>query len=168
MEKSEAEWIYGMVENLTCEILAEMAGIRLCRATGPAADLKKKPMVAVCAAIGGDYTINMRFLAEKQLFYRLAQNMLEREPDDEEIQEYAMEFVNVVCGRVISEIINATHIKVRLMPVEYRVRSGSTLGEKSEVQTLELVSDEQEYVVFAWTTMAIEEMLRRSESNGKI
>lgn len=168
MKETEAAWIYSMVENLTCEILTEMAGIQLCRASEPVEELKKKPMVGVCATIGGDYTINMRFLAEKRLFYRLAKSMMGEEPNDEDIQDYAMEFINVVCGRFISEIINETHIKAHLMPVEYRVPSGRVLGEKNEVQTLGLVSDEREYAVFAWTTMAIEDMVRRSKLNGEI
>lgn len=166
MKEAEAVWVCSMAESLICEIIAEMANIQLWKASEPVEELKKKSMVGVCAAIGGDYTLKMRFFAEKQLFYRLAKNMLGREPDDEDIQDYAMEFLNVVCGRFISEIINETHIKVKLMPTEYRVPTGRMPEEEESMQTMGFVSDEQEYAAFSWTTMAIEDMVRRSTLNG--
>ncbi len=166
MKGTEAAWVCSMAENLVCEILTEMADIQLWKSPEPVEELQSRPMVGVCATIGGDYTIKMRFFAEKQLFYRLAKSMLGREPDDEDIQDYAMEFINVVCGRFISEIINETHIKARLMPVEYRVPTGEIPVEAESMQTMGLVSDGQEYATFSWTTMAIEDMVRRSRVNG--
>lgn len=167
MNDKGSAWVHTMVETLVCEILTEMANLRIWRAEEPIEALKRRKMIGVCATIGGDYTFKMRFFAEKPFFYRLAKNMMGEEPDEEDIRDYAMEFINVVCGRFISEIINETHIKARLMPVEYRMPTNGELQEEEEsMQTMGFVGDGQEYAAFSWTTMAIEDMVRRSKLNG--
>lgn len=166
MKETHYAWIDAMAENLVAEIIEQMGNIRLSRVSKPV-QMSEKEVVGVCATIGGDYTMEMRFFAEKDLFYRLAKNMTGGEPSQEDVRDYAMEFINIVCGRFISEIIHTTHIKARLMPVEYRVPSESTVPEENEpMTTLEFISDVQEYAVFSWSARVIDEIMKRSGYNG--
>lgn len=166
MEEAHHAWIDAMAENLVAEIIEQMGNIRLSRVSPPV-QASDKEVVGVCATIGGDYTMEMRFFAEERLFYRLAKNMIGSEPDEEDVRDYAMEFINIVCGRFISEIIHTTHIKAKLMPVEYRVPSQTAMPEENEpMTTLEFISDGQEYAVFSWSAMVIDEIMKRSGYNG--
>lgn len=166
MKETQDAWINAMAENLVAEIIEQMGDIRLSRVSN-STRVPEKQVVGVCATIGGDYTMEMRFFAEESLFYRLAKNMTGGEPSEEDVRDYAMEFINIVCGRFISEIIHTTHIKARLMPVEYRVPPKAGMPEENgSMTTLEFLSDVQEYAVFSWSAMVIEEMMKRSGYNG--
>ncbi len=161
MKEMQDAWVTAMAENLVGEIIEQMANIRL--SIVPLKELESKQMVGVYVWVGGDYTMQMSFFAEKNLFYRLAKNMIGDEPTEEDIQDYGMEFLNIVCGRFISEIVNQIHIKVRLMAVENCVLE-NWVGpdDQKSMRAVGFVSDAQEYAGFSWTSSAIEEMMKRS------
>jgi len=165
VEKTQNQWVCSMARSLVCEITEQMAGIQLSQEQDPKCAVLRTPMHGVCALIGGDYTLDMHFFAEKDLFERLARNMLGEEPSEEDVQDYAMEFFNTLCGRFISEIINETHVKIRLTPIRYELPSGwKRLGEDEAMYTMIFVSDKQEYAAFSWTSKPIEEIMRRNLS----
>ncbi len=167
MKERQDAWIDAMAENLVAEIIEQMGSIRLSRTSKPGqAMMAMEEAVGVCATIGGDYTMEMRFFAEESLFHRLAKNMMGSEPSEEDVRDYAMEFINIVCGRFISEIIHTTHIKAKLMPVEYRVPKTMVPVGNEPMTTLEFISDVQEYAVFSWSARVIEDMMKRSGYNG--
>ena len=108
--------------------------------------------------------LKVQFFADRALFYRLTQNMLGDHPSEEDIEDYAIEFFNILCGRFLSEIVNQTHISARLMPIRYELPAEETTPETDESMcTLNFVSDKQEQVAFSWTAVPIEEMMRRSK-----
>lgn len=163
MQRTQEHWIKEMAENLVCEITEAMSGIHLSCAPSSTHDLGKKQMAGVCALIGGDYTFQVHFLAEPNLFFRFAKNMMGEEPDSEDVRDYAMEFFNTLCGRFISEIINETHIKARLMPIKYEMPARiESLWEQEAFRSVVFTSELDEHAVFVWAAVPLEEMMRRS------
>lgn len=161
----DTAWVSLLAEQLICEIAEQMGAIRLNRLeSGCPPDNAGGVRYAVQARIGGDYNILTQLLADHAFFYRLARNMLGEEPEQEDIRTYAVEFVNVVCGRFISELVNKANFKVQLMPIE----GGSLIGDTSlsgeDIQSMHFISDEHEYAELSWTYLPIEEMLRRGMS----
>ena len=168
MDENEVIWIYSMAQTLVCEVMDEMSKIQLFQINEAAKDYAARDIHGVCALIDGDYSMKVRFFAEESLFERFAQRMMGCDPDDEElVRDYAMEYLNVVCGRFISEIINQTHIRAKLMPVKYEIPDKcSYVDDQETMYTLHFVSDMQEYASFSWTAGAIEEIVKRSKLNG--
>lgn len=157
-------WISHFAVQLVCEVAEQMGAIRLsCDPALSMSETTETDMDTVCALIGGDYSISVQFCAERALFVRFARNMLGEEPGEDEVREYAREFLNVICGRFISELINRADIKVTLMPISYEISGGCT-GSSAEMRRLKFISDVQEYAIFSWTPLPIEELLRRGMS----
>ena len=97
-----------MAETLVCEILEVMSDIHLRLAQLQEQEMESRKLEAIYGFVEGDYQIELRFLAEPRMFSRLAQNMAGSQLSSDEIQEYAMEFFNVLCGRFLSELYKAT------------------------------------------------------------
>lgn len=161
----DVTWVSDMAAQLVSEVAELMGNICLsCQSPPVVEDLTDRKMDVVCAVIGGDCTFDMQFFADRTLFSRFARNMLGVEPSEEEIQEYAAEFFNVLCGRFVSEVVSGSGMKIKLMPVKYELPT--VWKEPSEyavgTQWLKFVSDVHECAVFSWTPFPIEEMLRRN------
>lgn len=162
MKTEQGVWVSNLAEGLVLEITKQMSGIILysMRENPP----EHRRMAVVQGLIGGDYPLKVQFFADRALFYRLTQNMLGDHPSEEDIEDYAIEFFNILCGRFLSEIVNQTHISARLMPIRYELPAEETTPETDESMcTLNFVSDKQEQVAFSWTAVPIEEMMRRSK-----
>lgn len=163
----EVAWVSHLAAQLICEVAEQMGDIRLtCESAPPQTGPGDRKMDAVCALIGGDYSISIRLDADRAFFFRFARNMLGRNPEEDEIQAYARELFNVICGRFISELILRAEVSVKLMPILYEqpVRCAVSDEEAAGIQRLSFVSDAQEYAIFSWTSLPIEEMLRRNMS----
>lgn len=147
------------------EITQTMAGIDL-HSVPP--DMETEPIPAgtdaVYGLVDGQHPIQVQFRAEPRLFFRLAQNILGREPEDgEEVREYAMEYFNVLCGRFLSELYRMANVRVHNMSIpRYEVFPNVTRMAQNNIHSLYFVSDEQEMVIFSWTAVPVEDMLRRS------
>lgn len=152
-----------MAQVLVCEILELMSGIQLRQHPSWMETAGDKRLEAIYGFVNGDYQIELRFLAEPHLFFRLAQNMIGREPKEEEVQDYAMEFFNVLCGRFISELYKATNTSARFFPTKYESSLDVTiLSEEPSLSTIYFISDKQELAAFSWTATPVEDLLRRS------
>lgn len=118
---------------------------------------------AIYGFVEGDYQIELRFLAEPHVFFRMAQNMTGHEPDLDEVKEYAMEFVNVLCGRFVSELYKATRTSARFYPTRYEMSPDlACLSDKISLSTLYFISDEHEVAAFSWSAEPIKDLLRRN------
>lgn len=157
----DANWISNMAKILTCEILSEMADIPMELYSHRCMPLSS--LDTLCGLVDGDYRMTVHFRAEPRFFYRLAKNMICGEPEDaEEIQEYAREFFNTLCGRFISEIYRMTQIPARFYPIEYETAEIHQPGDEKECTILHFLSDEQEYAELSWPIKPMEDLLRRS------
>lgn len=156
-------WVCQMADVLTREILEEMAEIRMTRCVNLEAPASR--LDAVCGLVDGIYQLELRFRAEENLFWRLAENMIGGKPEDtEEVQEYAREFFNTLCGRFISEIYRETKIPARFYPVRYEsAAENMEHGNNHSFTSINFVSDQKEYAEFSWTRDSMEELLKRSE-----
>jgi len=106
-----------------------------------------------------DGGIQLLFRAEPRLFQRLAANMLGAPARDaEEVQEFATEFFNTLCGRFISELYRVAKGPARFHPTRYETYPNVTpLGEDTVV--LSYSSEEQETAEFSWTADSVAMLL---------
>lgn len=153
MEKTRRQWIKTMAEQMVCEIARNMSGVHL--STAVIQEPKDKPLAGVYAQVGGDYTFRVQFLAEEELFVRLAKNLMGDDLTKEDIEDYAVEFFNTLCGRFISEIINETHIKARLLSIRYEFPPLKEDILEQAVQSVAFTSEMNEYAVFAWASLPV-------------
>ena len=156
------KWVKKMAEALVCEILEVMSDIHL-RLAQRQEEIENRKLEAIYGFVKGDYQIGLRFLAEPRLFSRLAQNMAGSQLSSEEIQEYAMEFFNVLCGRFLSELYKAANTAAKFYPTKYELYPNlMCLKDQDILSTLYFISDEQELAAFSWSAKPIIDLLRRS------
>ena len=155
MEETRGRWLKTMAERMVCEIASNMSGVHLSTAVTRELSDNDKPLAGVYARVGGDYTFQVQFLAEENLFVRLAKNLMGDDLTPEDVQDYAVEFFNTLCGRFISEIINETHIKARLLSIRYELPPlKEAISEETE-ESVAFTSEMNEYAVFAWASQPV-------------
>lgn len=162
MKTEQGAWVSSLAKRLVCEITQQMTGIVLSKLDAPPS--APRQMAVVRGLIGGDYALQVDFFADYPLFVRLTENMMGEPPTEEDVEDYAIEFFNTLCGRFLSEIVNETHISARLMPLRYELPEEETTPEADETMcTLNFISDAQEQVAFSWTALSMEDLKRRSK-----
>jgi chemotaxis protein CheY-P-specific phosphatase CheC len=155
-------WVYDLAEALVYEVLEQMAGITtLCQSS------RKMPRVkmdTVCGQINGDFHMEVQFRAEPGTFRRLASNIIGGEPEGpEEVQEYATEVFNVLCGRFVSEICSVTHTVIKFQPPQYKTAAEIVAdGAGEPLSMLFFVTERKEPIEFCWSENAINQLLKRS------
>ncbi len=145
-------WITVMAQELVREVTDWMAGISLTCCPKTQINPNKEQMDSVLVCAGNKTRISVQLQADPQLFFRLTQKMVGSAPQDkEEVQEYAIEYVNVLCGRFISHLFSHWHEKTRYFFPKYETPPNVTaINEKSEAKSLFFISEMQESVIFSW------------------
>lgn len=148
--KQNGCWISQMADTLTCEIIGTMSGIQLSRCCEPTPSGTE--MSAVFATVEGQmYDMQLQFRAEPRMFLRLARNMIGGEPEDfSEVEDYAAEFFNVLCGRFVSELCRISRTTAKFTPTKYEPVPRELGTEKGRIKTLYFVSENQERAQFSW------------------
>lgn len=110
-QTNAADWLPALLERLAVQLLNEWAEISsVCRAEQGSAF----PPCAVSIIIDGAYGGRLWMCAEKALFYRMAQGACGCSlPSSEDVEETAKEFLNILCGRLISAVYEKTKIPAR-------------------------------------------------------
>lgn len=146
-----------MAQQLTCEVMDQMAGIKLMRIDDPSDSQCEFDIVY--SSLEGDGVLQLQLAAEPKLFRRLAGNIIGDEPENEdEVKEYAAEFANVLCGRFVSEICRATKTVARFRPTVYGDRPP---GNEEPLQSVRFISDQKERVMFSWGRDTMNALLKR-------
>jgi hypothetical protein len=151
LTEEDGNWVTHTAEGLVRDILKQMAGIQIQRLP-QIPDVADGSMDVVCGHIYGDYHMEVQLRAQPQVFSRITRGIGGHEPEDEgEVEEYATEFFNVVCGRFISEICNRKHIFMRFNPPEYqKAARRSDLAVYKIACILPFRTDEDELFEFLW------------------
>ena len=115
-------WIERMASELVYEVTELMSGIALsCCPLALPGEERLQGMDHFLAEVDGDLEIHMQLWADPSILTRLAENMIGGPPEDqEEVQEYAAEYVNVLCGRFLSEICRHMKAQVKFFFPEYQ------------------------------------------------
>lgn len=75
-------------------------------------DMEPDPHCDLCSVyttLSGGYSSCLVLCAERTFFHRLTENILGHPTDDpEDLEEYAKEYFNVLCGRLVGEIYRVT------------------------------------------------------------
>ena len=150
-------WIESMANGLIYEITESMSGITLsgCPLALPQAE-RLQGMEHFLAEVNGDLDIHMQLWADAPILNRLAENMIGGPPEDqEEVNEYATEYVNVLCGRFLSEICRHMKAKVEFFFSEYQSPPNEAQpypdgGITALCHTDETTNGLEEMVVFSW------------------
>jgi hypothetical protein len=162
VDKGNADtWASRLAERLVCELF-EPLGIPMRRQMERGTSGTE--MDAVYGQIQGDCPMRVQLCAPPGMFYRLACGLLGGEPESaEEVRESATEFFNVLCGRFVSEICGAAHIKAHFDPPTYQAACEALEQETEEtLNTLYFVTEEKEQAEFSWSQNSMDELLRRS------
>lgn len=150
-------WVNQMAQELVREITQQMSGIELNNCDALPADVNLEELDAVYSLAVGNYRMQMQFRAQDSMFFRLARNMIGDEPEDRyEVQEYAAEFFNVLCGRFVSRLAEENHGLPFFAPPQYESPPDVTELIAEPRHTLCFMSDDQETAVFSWTALQTE------------
>lgn len=106
------EVLQPLIDKTIKELFWEVAKIRLHRCEE--CDVVPKDLCTVYTTFSGGYQIRFAFCAEREMMKRITENISEEpvtNPDD--IAEYMIEFINVICGHVVSSVFRKTKTSAR-------------------------------------------------------
>jgi chemotaxis protein CheY-P-specific phosphatase CheC len=151
-----------MAEALVYEVLEQMAGITtLCQ---PSRKVPTVGMDTVYGHVTGDFRMEVQLRAQPSLFHRIASNIIGGDPESvEEVEEYATEVFNVLCGRFISELCSVTHTVIKFRPPLYKTAAETAkMGAGEPLSMLLFETDNKEPIEFCWSKDAMIQLLKRS------
>jgi chemotaxis protein CheY-P-specific phosphatase CheC len=152
-----------MAESLISEICQDMGGISISRR--PARQRPSVAMDKVSSYVNGEYSMEVELRAQPAMFRRLARHVIGGEPEREDVQDVATEFLNVICGRFISELCKETHVQPHLFPPQYTENGNSAyLDAGPSADTLFFETDQGEQAEFSWNGASVHKLLKRSEA----
>ena len=83
-------------------------------------DMEPDPHRSLCSVyttLSGGYSACLVLCAERTFLHRLTENILGHPTDDpEDLEEYAKEYFNVLCGRLVGEIYQVTGLGAKFHP----------------------------------------------------
>jgi hypothetical protein len=150
-QNDQDAWIADLAKYMVTEVLEEWAGISVRTSEKTVSTAR---MDTVFSHVDGDCTIEVQFRAEPSVFYQMARNILEEEPEShEEVKEFAEEFFNVLCGRFIAEICTATNLSIRLHPPTYQTADVGVraVGFQEPQGAVLFETDKKELAEFSWS-----------------
>ncbi len=100
-----------ILDQVLQDITEKVAGIHLC----PQENLPSTSEVCTLyTTFEGGYQASLTLCAEVALLTRLTQYMMQEEHiDPQDIEDFAKEYFNVLCGQISAGLFNATHIASR-------------------------------------------------------
>lgn len=95
--------ILGIVDDAICDITKRMAGIDLQQTQRNFNE--SDDVCSMHVSVGGTYQLSLICLADGRLFRAIAERM-KRSPveDEEDMQVYAKEYFNTLCGHIVTRI----------------------------------------------------------------
>lgn len=70
----------------------------------------------------GGYCASLTLCADTALFTRLAQQMLEEETiSPQDVEDFAKEYFNVICGQIVAKLFQSTHVASRFHIPEFHI-----------------------------------------------
>lgn len=149
-----AQWLPKLAEQLMRNVLKDWAEIEVLRLSGALSEI---PPLAVSIKIGGAYDSCILLYGDRSFFFRLAQTLFEcSKPTQEEVEEAAKEFLNILCGQLISAIYDKTGIPARFYPPCFFETADVPPADLQKGQRLYFCSDRHEHLLlyFADTIIA--------------
>lgn len=147
-QSASPAWLLQMTDTLLRQLLETCAGIRACCAERRDMD----EFAEVYAEIDGTYHARLSLRAGTRLWRALAENILGgplTAPDDPE--EYAKEFLNILCGRLVSDIFRLTHSPARFFPPRWTQGALPPFDDKTHfISTLYYMTWEGEPIELHW------------------
>jgi hypothetical protein len=150
-QNDQDAWIADLAKYMVSEVLEEWAGISVSISEEAVPTTR---MDTVFSHVDGDCSIEVQFRAEPSVFYQMARNILEEEPESpEEVREFAEEFFNVLCGRFIAEICTARDLSIRLHPPTYQTADvgARAIGFREPQAAVFFQTDQKELAEFSWS-----------------
>lgn len=97
-------------DQITRDITEKVAGVRLYQGNAPPSD----DVCTVYAAFERGFSSSLSLCAERSLFTRLTQHMLQEESvSEQDVEDFSKEYFNVLCGYVASALYRATGVASR-------------------------------------------------------
>lgn len=119
MEPENEIDVQQILDDAARDITKRLAGIELERAQWPQGD--SSDIASLYTATTGSYSITVVYHAETRLLRYIAEKMKRRPIEDaEEVEMYAKEYFNILCGHIISKINRLTKASARFGVPNYR------------------------------------------------
>ena len=145
-------WIMKMTQQLVLEITEWMADIPLTCCPEPPPNMHKDKMDSILVCTGEEPKLFMQFRADPKMLSRLAQRISGCDlKSKEEVEEYAIEYVNVLGGRFLSHGFSLWKEKPKYFFPEYETPPNITaVDEKAGAVSLFFLSELRECAMFSW------------------
>lgn len=100
-----------ILDEVLQDITQQVAGIQLCPQETASED---EEMYTLYTTFEGGYQASIALCAEVAMLTRLTQYMMQEEHiAQQDIEDFAKEYFNVLCGQIAAGLFNATHIASR-------------------------------------------------------
>ena len=130
-----------ILDEVLQDITQQLAGIQLC----PQEETPENDeMYTLYTTFEGGYQASIALCAEVALLTRLTQYMMQEEHiAQEDIEDFAKEYFNVLCGQIAAGLFNATHIASRFGVPNFHLGRYTPSG-TGEQLVLNYTSDQHE------------------------
>lgn len=107
LSRKELEAVF---DPITRDVTRRTAGIELYRGNTPPAG----ELYTVCTAFERGFAFSLSLCAEASLFFRLTRRMMGREDISfQDVEDFAKEYFNVLCGNIAVRLFQATQVASR-------------------------------------------------------
>lgn len=151
--KYDKAWIDLLAKQLVIDVADWMGGVTLLHHSDEDGAEGKRALQRVQGRVEGDLRMQMCFAAEPGLLGRMAEKLFGTQPENqEELEEYALEYANVLFGRFISEICRDRKPKLKFCAPHCLSASDGTpfATDTDQSSSLSFMSERQELAAFSW------------------
>lgn len=130
MEPAAGDPVQAVINHTIKEVFKRVAGIEIRDCTIP--HVMSQDLQVVYTTFSGGYEIRFAFYAEAKLWKRITENMLDiQDAKEDDIEECAKEFVNILCGHIVKSIFEKTKTAARFQS-PYFVKGNCIPGGSSD------------------------------------
>lgn len=151
--KFDKQWIDLLAKQMVIDVADWMGGVNLQLSTADGRAGAYHELHTVYGQVDGDLKMQMRFAADKKMLSRMSEKLFGAPPENrEELEEYMVEYANVLFGRFISEICRDHKPRLRFHAPRYEPSEAQTPFNVEEDRSSDLyfISDQQELSAFSW------------------
>lgn len=160
--KYDKAWIDLLARQLVIDVADWMGGVTLLNCPDADNGIERKRLQAVHGRVEGDLRMQMCFAADPGMLSRMAEKLFGTPPENrEELDEYSLEYANVLFGRFISEICRGRKPKLHFCAPECLppTENAPFATDTDRSSSLRFMSERQELAAFSW---AVEDYFEQS------
>ncbi len=151
--KYDKAWIDLLAKQLVIDVADWMGGVTLLNCPDGDNRIERKLLQTVHGRVEGDLRMQMCFAADPEMLSRMAEKLFGAPPENRaELDEYSVEYANVLFGRFVSEICRERKPKLHFCPPECLspMERAPFETDTERSSSLRFMSEQQELAAFSW------------------